>query len=112
MERLASFEEAYYDQYDYYNLVDYSCHAGGKGRSKKEPSETQENQELIDVMLDSIAIDPVEYLMSTMTKLLCLSSSCKWSVVTENMACLHSCLTLQHNPALLSFSCARIVFAE
>lgn len=36
MERLASFEEAYYDQYDYYNLIDYSCHAGGKGRSKKE----------------------------------------------------------------------------
>lgn len=36
MERLASFEEAYYDQYDYYNLLDYSCHAGGKGRTKRE----------------------------------------------------------------------------
>ncbi|XP_005800838.1 nuclear protein 2-like [Xiphophorus maculatus] len=36
MERLASFEEAYYDQYDYYNLHEYSCHAGGKGRTKRE----------------------------------------------------------------------------
>eukprot|EP00064_Thunnus_orientalis_P004951 superscaffoldBa00000471_g4964 len=36
MERFVSFEEAFYDQYDYYNLVEYSCHAGGKGRSKRE----------------------------------------------------------------------------
>lgn len=36
VQRLASFEEAHYDQYDYYNLVDYSCHAGGKGRTKRE----------------------------------------------------------------------------
>ncbi|XP_061753988.1 nuclear protein 1-like [Nerophis ophidion] len=36
MERFVSFEEAHYDQYDYYNLVEYSCHVGGKGRSKKE----------------------------------------------------------------------------
>uniref|UniRef100_A0A3Q3FPY9 Nuclear protein 1a n=1 Tax=Labrus bergylta TaxID=56723 RepID=A0A3Q3FPY9_9LABR len=31
-----SFEEAHYDQYDYYNLREYSCHACGKGRSKRE----------------------------------------------------------------------------
>lgn len=36
IERLVSFEEAYYDQYDYYNLLEYSAHAGGKGRSKRE----------------------------------------------------------------------------
>lgn len=36
IERLASFEEAYYDQYDYYNLLEYSCHACGKGRTKRE----------------------------------------------------------------------------
>uniref|UniRef100_A0A3Q3FXW4 Nuclear protein 1a n=1 Tax=Kryptolebias marmoratus TaxID=37003 RepID=A0A3Q3FXW4_KRYMA len=36
LDRLASFEEAYYDQYDYYNLVEYPCHAGGKGRTKRE----------------------------------------------------------------------------
>ncbi len=36
MERFVSFEEAYYDQYDYYNLLEYSCHAGGKGRTKRE----------------------------------------------------------------------------
>ncbi|XP_030009913.1 nuclear protein 2-like [Sphaeramia orbicularis] len=36
IERLVSFEEAYYDQYDYYNLREYSCHAAGKGRSKRE----------------------------------------------------------------------------
>lgn len=36
IERLANFEEAHYDQYEYYNLDDYSCHAGGKGRTKKE----------------------------------------------------------------------------
>lgn len=36
LERLASFEEAYYDQYDYYNLLEYPCHAGGKGRTKRE----------------------------------------------------------------------------
>lgn len=36
IERLVSFEEAYYDQYDYYNLLEYSGHAGGKGRSKRE----------------------------------------------------------------------------
>uniref|UniRef100_A0A673GQT2 Nuclear protein 1b n=1 Tax=Sinocyclocheilus rhinocerous TaxID=307959 RepID=A0A673GQT2_9TELE len=33
---LVSFEEANYDEYDYYNLEEYPCHAGGKGRSKKE----------------------------------------------------------------------------
>lgn len=36
IDRLVSFEEAHYDQYDYYNLEEYPCHAGGKGRSKKE----------------------------------------------------------------------------
>ncbi|TWW74128.1 hypothetical protein D4764_14G0001290 [Takifugu flavidus] len=36
IERLVSFEEAYYDQYDYYNLMEYSCHARGKGRTKRE----------------------------------------------------------------------------
>ncbi|XP_013875101.1 nuclear transcriptional regulator 1-like protein [Austrofundulus limnaeus] len=36
LDRLASFEEAFYDQYDYYNLQEYPCHAGGKGRSKRE----------------------------------------------------------------------------
>ena len=36
IERLASFEATYYDQYDYYNLREYSCHARGKGRSKRE----------------------------------------------------------------------------
>lgn len=36
MERFASFEEAYYDKYDYYNLREYSCHACGKGRTKRE----------------------------------------------------------------------------
>uniref|UniRef100_A0A671L3V0 Nuclear protein 1b n=1 Tax=Sinocyclocheilus anshuiensis TaxID=1608454 RepID=A0A671L3V0_9TELE len=38
IDRLVSFEEAHYDEYDYYNLKEYSCHAGGKGkgRSKKE----------------------------------------------------------------------------
>ena len=36
IEHLASFEEAHYDQYEYYNLVEYSCHARGKGRTKKE----------------------------------------------------------------------------
>uniref|UniRef100_G3QA32 Nuclear protein 1a n=2 Tax=Gasterosteus aculeatus aculeatus TaxID=481459 RepID=G3QA32_GASAC len=36
MERFVCFEETYYDQYDYYNLREYSCHACGKGRSKRE----------------------------------------------------------------------------
>lgn len=36
IDRLVSFEEAHYDEYEYYNLEEYSCHAGGKGRSKKE----------------------------------------------------------------------------
>ena len=36
MEGLVSLEEAYYDQYDYYNLLEYPCHAGGKGRTKRE----------------------------------------------------------------------------
>ncbi|KAJ3588795.1 hypothetical protein NHX12_009649 [Muraenolepis orangiensis] len=36
IERLASFEAAHYDQYEYYNLVEYFCQAGGKGRTKKE----------------------------------------------------------------------------
>lgn len=36
MDRFVSFEEAHYDQYDYYNLEEYPCHAGGKGRSKRE----------------------------------------------------------------------------
>ncbi|XP_034462012.1 nuclear protein 1-like [Hippoglossus hippoglossus] len=36
MERFVSFEETYYDQYDYYNLLEFSCHACGKGRSKRE----------------------------------------------------------------------------
>lgn len=36
VETLYYFEAAHYDQYDYYNLVEYSCHVGGKGRSKKE----------------------------------------------------------------------------
>ncbi len=36
IEGFVSFEEAIYDQYDYYNLEEYPCHAGGKGRSKKE----------------------------------------------------------------------------
>ncbi|RXM93178.1 Nuclear transcriptional regulator 1-like protein [Acipenser ruthenus] len=35
-ETLASFEEAHYDQYEYYNMVDYPRHAAGKGRSKRE----------------------------------------------------------------------------
>ncbi|XP_067824004.1 nuclear protein 1b [Heptranchias perlo] len=33
---LESFEEAHYDEYEYYNLEDYPAHSGGKGRSKKE----------------------------------------------------------------------------
>ncbi|GCB81627.1 hypothetical protein scyTo_0022817 [Scyliorhinus torazame] len=33
---LESFEEAHYDEYEYYNLAEYSAHNGGKGRSKKE----------------------------------------------------------------------------
>ncbi|XP_020366527.2 nuclear protein 1b [Rhincodon typus] len=33
---LESFEEAHYDEYEYYNLADYPAHNGGKGRSKKE----------------------------------------------------------------------------
>ncbi|XP_078404723.1 nuclear protein 2-like [Cetorhinus maximus] len=33
---LESFEEAHYDEYEYYNLADYPAHKGGKGRSKKE----------------------------------------------------------------------------
>ncbi|KAI2665082.1 Nuclear protein 1 [Labeo rohita] len=36
IDRLVSFEEAHYDEYEYYNLEEYSCHAGGKGRTKKE----------------------------------------------------------------------------
>ncbi|XP_072301677.1 nuclear protein 2-like [Eucyclogobius newberryi] len=36
IEIFASFEEAHYDQYDYYNLREYPCHAGGKGRTKRE----------------------------------------------------------------------------
>ncbi|CAG5876947.1 unnamed protein product [Menidia menidia] len=36
LERFASFEEAHYDQYDYYNLNEYSGHAAGKGRTKRE----------------------------------------------------------------------------
>uniref|UniRef100_A0A8C6WF67 Nuclear protein 1 n=1 Tax=Neogobius melanostomus TaxID=47308 RepID=A0A8C6WF67_9GOBI len=36
IERLASFEAAHYDQYEYYNLREYPCHAGGKGRTKRE----------------------------------------------------------------------------
>ncbi|KAI5615567.1 nuclear protein 1, partial [Silurus asotus] len=36
IERLVLFEEAHYDQYDYYNLNEYPCHAAGKGRTKKE----------------------------------------------------------------------------
>ncbi|KAG2459160.1 BGLR glucuronidase, partial [Polypterus senegalus] len=35
-ETLASFEEEHYDEYEYYNMQEYSCHAGGKGRTKKE----------------------------------------------------------------------------
>lgn len=35
-ERLANFELAFYDQYEYYNLDEYPCHAGGKGRTKRE----------------------------------------------------------------------------
>ncbi|XP_078060655.1 nuclear protein 1b [Mustelus asterias] len=33
---LETFEEAHYDEYEYYNLADYTAHNGGKGRSKKE----------------------------------------------------------------------------
>ncbi|XP_067866120.1 nuclear protein 1b [Heterodontus francisci] len=33
---LESFEEAHYDEYEYYNLADYPAHSGRKGRSKKE----------------------------------------------------------------------------
>ncbi|MBN3308356.1 nuclear protein 2 [Amia ocellicauda] len=36
IETLASFETEHYDQYEYYNLIEYSCHAGGKGRTKRE----------------------------------------------------------------------------
>ena len=36
MERLACFEEAHYDQYEYYNLDEYPCHDRGKGRTKRE----------------------------------------------------------------------------
>lgn len=36
IDSFVSFEEAIYDEYDYYNLEEYPCHAGGKGRSKKE----------------------------------------------------------------------------
>ncbi|KAL7834956.1 hypothetical protein SRHO_G00292030 [Serrasalmus rhombeus] len=36
IERLALFEETHYDEYEYYNLNEYSCHAGGKGRTKRE----------------------------------------------------------------------------
>nr|XP_006640899.1 PREDICTED: nuclear transcriptional regulator 1-like protein [Lepisosteus oculatus] len=36
IETLASFEEEHYDQYEYYNLIEFSCHAGGKGRTKRE----------------------------------------------------------------------------
>ncbi|XP_078278362.1 nuclear protein 1b [Rhinoraja longicauda] len=31
-ESLESFEEAHYDEYEYYNLADYQAHGGGKGR--------------------------------------------------------------------------------
>ncbi|XP_028322001.1 nuclear protein 2-like [Gouania willdenowi] len=36
IERLVSFEEAHYDQYDYYNVEEFPGHSRGKGRSKKE----------------------------------------------------------------------------
>ncbi|AWP00422.1 putative nuclear transcriptional regulator 1-like protein-like [Scophthalmus maximus] len=36
IERFVSFEETHYDQYDYYNLREYWCHARGKGRSRRE----------------------------------------------------------------------------
>uniref|UniRef100_A0A8C9QPH6 Nuclear protein 1a n=1 Tax=Scleropages formosus TaxID=113540 RepID=A0A8C9QPH6_SCLFO len=36
IDTLVSFEEEHYDQYEYYNLVEYPCHAGGKGRTKRE----------------------------------------------------------------------------
>lgn len=36
MDRFVSFEETHYDQYDYYNLLEYPCNAAGKGRSKRE----------------------------------------------------------------------------
>lgn len=36
IDRFVIFEEAHYDQYDYYNLEEYPCHAGGKGRTKRE----------------------------------------------------------------------------
>ncbi|KAM9320468.1 nuclear protein 2 [Gastrophryne carolinensis] len=36
VESLVVFEQDHYDEYDYYNLKEYGCGAGGKGRTKKE----------------------------------------------------------------------------
>ncbi|KAL4660611.1 nuclear transcriptional regulator 1-like protein [Arapaima gigas] len=36
IDTLVSFEEEHYDEYEYYNLMEYPCHAGGKGRTKRE----------------------------------------------------------------------------
>ncbi|KAG9492609.1 hypothetical protein GDO78_000880 [Eleutherodactylus coqui] len=36
VESLFVFEHFHYDEYDYYNLREYSCGAGGKGRTKRE----------------------------------------------------------------------------
>ncbi|XP_029469610.1 nuclear protein 2 [Rhinatrema bivittatum] len=36
VETLVDFEAEHYDEYDYYNLKEYGCGAGGKGRTKKE----------------------------------------------------------------------------
>ncbi|XP_063300665.1 nuclear protein 2 [Pelobates fuscus] len=36
LESLADFERDHYDRYEYYNLQEYGCGAGGKGRTKRE----------------------------------------------------------------------------
>ncbi|XP_072272198.1 nuclear protein 2 [Pyxicephalus adspersus] len=36
VESLVVFERDHYDEYDYYNLQEYGCGTGGKGRTKKE----------------------------------------------------------------------------
>lgn len=36
VESLSVFERDHYDQYEYYNMKEYGCGAGGKGRTKKE----------------------------------------------------------------------------
>ncbi|KAM5181522.1 nuclear protein 2 [Mantella aurantiaca] len=36
VESLVVFERDHYDEYEYYNLREYGCGAGGKGRTKKE----------------------------------------------------------------------------